>query len=1381
MPSTYPATRRAANKAPLLSSCVHCGGVEHTLALVNSSCVSCASKHKAKLKSARERRAKVSVTTVSGSIDYNTRPPSGTNLSIIPTHDVLDTAVTSSETQILEVNPKVPTAAGNPADTAPSKDRTSEMCTAGEIGMKPTSPQARVLPVLYVPGTHRRGGFSATRQTEGNRTTVPQVQGAFKTVQPGLGAHNGLKIWYNGVIQNLGNMQVGTEELRTKIESAFLLDNTYTAEPYALRTLDCSRRLYSTCEVPLPMNKILELVLVKDLNPGVMETHTTGRARGPNGGAPLGRLQSTPDNSTDDHAQRVGDGMSPAAAKAPAPAGTNSRQLFPESDDEMTIRESPDSTPTSYGTDGLHTATRQRAHAVAAPCTTAPTSPTYEHALGAWTPAPGKIHHITCETVNGETEYRYHEIQLQGSGAAEGPNLTMPVHPLQDYTGRPDGPARLHQYPLARNHIVEDMTSVPEGFIDKIVSARRNLMGGPTDRSGIEYLCRLTKSPGRNVPDEGYTWLPGKTLHKFGHVLAEFIRKTEERKEDDTIAQGFAEAAAVPLQELTEGVPAGGAAGSELDVPRQQAAAPAGPQILMAMQPPDRSATRIIANRSSSSTPRLRRQPTIRGTAQPGRARTRRDSAAGTSREHDESPMSLEITGEFPKPQDRRQDAAGTRAPESLSNSPDISEATSLENSRGTSSAHTSRVGVTYGEISERRARARGPENSSEEFPELPLPGKGTPLGEPNPGQNSVLPSENPGKNRSRNISNLPDGLNISNIPDSSNISNVPDNPTSEPGNGSHAQITGTGVNAGTLPAGYNTSTTNNSTQVPAGESVNDPTAVPRTDSTNSARTQRTAAGAPSGQPDKDDSDDGSDGDGPRRPAGHRRTESPAPRRRRRDSSDDEHQRGQAGAGDARGETRRPSRSRSPASEHHSSRSRSRSRSDSNSGSRAGSRSHSASRRSEDRLDTANERLRILANLTIEQYVRCVMQNDEGSAYLDLALRNAQAARDLERNAAPHPPRPQAVRLPRELEWPKVEDKLKYRHSDKRTPIEFRRALEMLTNHVAKPLRTSHLLTKAVELKVNEAILAEFLNPHREGPKYAQAADIDYDEIFDWLTLQYGPTDRKGTCTRAYLDLSQMPHEDMKAYVSRRMLKSAELDRLEIKAILPDLERQLLLSSVEPSLAVWLKTTYPDFESTDPATLAKYMITRDQAVRSAQKGHKQAPGGRSAHPHRNLNAMVSRNKPGQFKRKAAAGYNPAKRSNPKTQNLFAMFDDGDGVSAKSYSQSKHSSGRDSNGTQIPSLRDMKPNYSEAIWNKRVDAQGRLRPNIHASDPKYRALHCKDCWPAGSSTPWCLVCKAPGHNLTTCSKVTKRSNPPRKNGKGKGRGGKQQMKGRSKQW
>jgi hypothetical protein len=207
--------------------------------------------------------------------------------------------------------------------------------------------------------------------------------------------------------------------------------------------------LYSTCEVPLPMNKILELVLVKDLNPGVLETHATGRATyNQQGGASLVRLQSTPDNSTEDHAQRAGGRVPPAAAKTPAPAGINSRQLFTDSDDEMTIRGSPDSTPTLYGIDGLHTATRPRAQVVAAPCAMAPASPTYEHALGARTPAPGKIHHITCEMVNGETEYRYYEIQLQGaSGDTEDPNLSMPVHPLQDYTGRPEGPRRLHQYP----------------------------------------------------------------------------------------------------------------------------------------------------------------------------------------------------------------------------------------------------------------------------------------------------------------------------------------------------------------------------------------------------------------------------------------------------------------------------------------------------------------------------------------------------------------------------------------------------------------------------------------------------------------------------------------------------------------------------------------------------------------------------------------------------------------------------------------------------------------------------------------------------------------------------------------------------------------------
>jgi hypothetical protein len=76
---------------------------------------------------------------------------------------------------------------GNPADTAPSKGCISKMGTTGEIGMKPTSPQARVLPVhvLYVLGTYRRCGFSTECHTEGNRTAVPRVQGAFKPVQPG--------------------------------------------------------------------------------------------------------------------------------------------------------------------------------------------------------------------------------------------------------------------------------------------------------------------------------------------------------------------------------------------------------------------------------------------------------------------------------------------------------------------------------------------------------------------------------------------------------------------------------------------------------------------------------------------------------------------------------------------------------------------------------------------------------------------------------------------------------------------------------------------------------------------------------------------------------------------------------------------------------------------------------------------------------------------------------------------------------------------------------------------------------------------------------------------------------------------------------------------
>ena len=92
------------------------------------------------------------------------------------------------------------------------------------------------------------------------------------------------------------------------------------------------------------------------------------------------------------------------------------------------------------------------------------------------------------------------------------------------------------------------MISVPEGFIDKIVSARRNLMA--TTDAGLEYLCRLSKTSCM-VTSEGYTWLSGKASHQLGHILAEFVQKTEERREEDTIAQGFAEVAAVPLRQLT--------------------------------------------------------------------------------------------------------------------------------------------------------------------------------------------------------------------------------------------------------------------------------------------------------------------------------------------------------------------------------------------------------------------------------------------------------------------------------------------------------------------------------------------------------------------------------------------------------------------------------------------------------------------------------------------------------------------------------------------------------------------------------------------------------------------------------------------------------------
>lgn len=554
----------------------------------------------------------------------------------------------------------------------------------------------------------------------------------------------------------------------------------------------------------------------------------------------------------------------------------------------------------------------------------------------------------------------------------------------------------------------------------------------------------------------------------------------------------------------------------------------------------------------------------------------------------------------------------------------------------------------------------------------------------------------------------------------------------------------------------------------------------PRTNSrTNEgSRPRRAAAGAPSGNPSGDDDSDDDDGDGGPQRGGPRRSASPIRRRRRRGSNSE----GEDEGGTAGGQ--RPSRSRSPRrdTQGNDSDSRSRSRSSSRSGRRS-----SSSQPAHDRLDSANERLRLLAGLTVEDYVRCVLQSETGEDYLDMAMKNAQAARDLESRqsrADGNVPRPPAVRLPRELEWPKIENP--YRHVDRRTPTEFRRTLEMQTNHVAASLRTSHLLTRAVEAKVNQAVIAEFVNPLRaNGTIYAKAADIDYDEIFVWLNKTYGPIDRKSTCTRNYLDLRQLPNEDCKQYVGRRMLRKAELDRLGIEAILPDLERQLLLSSVEPSLAIWLKTNTPDFESTDPSDLARLLIIRDQAVRSAQKSHKHGGQNNRGAPQRNLNAMIKRkgqSNSGQFKRKNS--FAPAKgKGRPRTQALYAMWDNNDGNSAKSYSQSKRANKTGGqNGAQLPSLRDMKSNYSDALWNKRVDENGRPRKTIDAQDPKNRAMHCNDCWPAGSTTKWCLMCRKSGHDLTSCIKLSKRSKQ-QGNGKGKGRGqGKHgKSKGRANSW
>ena len=120
---------------------------------------------------------------------------------------------------------------------------------------------------------------------------------------------------------------------------------------------------------------------------------------------------------------------------------------------------------------------------------------------------------------------------------------------------------------------------------------------------------------------------------------------------------------------------------------------------------------------------------------------------------------------------------------------------------------------------------------------------------------------------------------------------------------------------------------------------------------------------------------------------------------------------------------------------------------------------------------------------------------------------------------------------------------------------------------------------------------------------------------------------------------------------------------------------------------------------------------------------------------------------GRFQKKshlnAAISKNNHKRATSRHPNKASLFAYGNG-----------------NDEPRVSTRLFRTNYSEAEWNVRVGPDGKIKPGVNPKDPRHRNSFNKDTY---QGKPWCLICKKPGHDMTSCR------NPQPTGGKGKGKG------------
>jgi len=345
-------------------------------------------------------------------------------------------------------------------------------------------------------------------------------------------------------------------------------------------------------------------------------------------------------------------------------------------------------------------------------------------------------------------------------------------------------------------------------------------------------------------------------------------------------------------------------------------------------------------------------------------------------------------------------------------------------------------------------------------------------------------------------------------------------------------------------------------------------------------------------------------------------------------------------------------------------------------------------------------------------------------------------------------------KVPRSLQYPeRLSSNAQFRPGSNVNSNEWKKHFMSECAFVKEIYLTPLCLRSALDGKVAAAVRSNFSREKFKGKYEAERSDlIPFDSVCKFLSKTYDRPGRLEAALLDYLTLSQ-GKGSVRDLITTRTNKIGILNRLGATPLNEDLDRALVLRALSAPLSEYIASR-PHHLKYSVNEIFRIAKTREVAVNNASRTARSESlnsiskrGGTSFRNRKYDSNPRTKGNKGRFQKKshlnAAISKNNHKRATSRHPNKASLFAYGNG-----------------NDEPRVSTRLFRTNYSEAEWNVRVGPDGKIKPGVNPKDPRHRNSFNKDTY---QGKPWCLICKKPGHDMTSCR------NPQPTGGKGKGKG------------